>query len=283
MVELYLLEQLIAFYQFGTLSLAADQLHLSQPSLSRAMQKLEEELGVTLFERQKNRIFLNQTGKLAAEHAARILNSEAEMERQVHAFDRSLRTLTVGSCAPGPLIKALPTITGAFTDLTVSSEIETEGVLLKGLRESVYQLTILSKPIVDDEFYCQEYITEQLYLSINNFHPAATYHTVRFDQMDGQNFIMYAHVGVWEDVVRTKMPHAKFYKQEDMEAVGDLASNSDLPSFSTNVTLAELRSRQNNRVNIPFTDREATITFYVVCKKTDFQRFQRFLNIIAIT
>ena len=282
MIEINLLEQLNAFYKYGTLSLAAEHLHLSQPSLSRSMQKLEDELGVTLFERQKNRIFLNDTGKLAAELAARILDSEAEMKRQVRAFDRSLHTLTVGSCAPGPLIKALPRITGAFTELTVSSKIETEGALLNGLRESIYQLVFLSKPTNSEEFYCQEYITEQLYLSINNFHPAATYHSVRFDQMDGQNFIMYAHVGVWEDIVRTKMPHAKFYKQEDIEAVGELANNSDLPSFSTNITLEELSSRQNNRINVPFSNEEATIKFYIVCIKENFKRFQRFLKGVAV-
>jgi len=282
MIEINLLEQLHAFYKYGTLSAAAENLHLSQPSLSRSMQKLEEELGVILFERQKNRIFLNDTGKLAAEHAARILDSEAEMERNVRAFDRSLHTLTVGSCAPGPLIKLLPRIAGTFTDLTLSSKIEDEDALLKGLRESVYQLAILSKPTDSDEFYCQKYITEQLYLSVNNFHPAATCHSVRFDQMDGQNFIMYAYVGVWEKIVLAKMPHAKFFKQEDIEAVGELANNSDLPSFSTNITLEELPSRQNNRINIPFSDKEATITFYITCTKENFNRFQRFFNGVEV-
>lgn len=282
MIEMYLLEQLNAFYKYGTLSVAAEHLHLSQPSLSRSMQKLEAELGVTLFERQKNRIFLNDTGKLAAEHAVRILHSEAEMKRQVRAFDRSLNTFSIGSCAPGPLIKALPSVTGAFTELTVSSKIETEDALLKGLRESVYQLVILSKPTYSDEFHCQEYVTEQLYLSINNFHPAATYSSVRFDQMDDQNFIMYAHVGVWEDIVRTKMTRAKFYKQEDIEAVGELANNSDLPSFSTNITLEELPSRKNVRINIPFSDEEATITFYIVCTKENFKRFRNFLKSVEV-
>jgi DNA-binding transcriptional LysR family regulator len=35
------------------LSAAAEHLHIAQPSVSRAMKKLEEQLGVTLFERQK--------------------------------------------------------------------------------------------------------------------------------------------------------------------------------------------------------------------------------------
>ena len=52
MIELHQLIQLIAFAEQGTLSRAAETLHLSQPALSRSMQKLEQELKVTLFERQ---------------------------------------------------------------------------------------------------------------------------------------------------------------------------------------------------------------------------------------
>ena len=51
MMELYLLEQLIAFSRQGTLSGAAEKLHISQPALSQSMKKLEESLGVSLFER----------------------------------------------------------------------------------------------------------------------------------------------------------------------------------------------------------------------------------------
>ena len=83
MIELYLLEQLDAFHRCGTLSAAAEELHLSQPSLSRSMQKLEDTLGVPLFERQKNRLALNSTGILAAEDAGRILSSVAAMEERI--------------------------------------------------------------------------------------------------------------------------------------------------------------------------------------------------------
>ena len=49
MIEIYLLEQLDAFARHGTSSAAAQALHTSQPSMTRAMQKLEDELGVALF------------------------------------------------------------------------------------------------------------------------------------------------------------------------------------------------------------------------------------------
>ena len=53
MLNLQHLEQLIVLSQEGTLSKAAEILLISQPSLTRNMQMLEDELGVTLFERKK--------------------------------------------------------------------------------------------------------------------------------------------------------------------------------------------------------------------------------------
>ncbi len=60
-MEIIELIHLIAFYEHQTLSHAAKALHTSQPVLTRSMQKLEEELDITLFERSKNRITLNKT------------------------------------------------------------------------------------------------------------------------------------------------------------------------------------------------------------------------------
>ncbi len=55
MLEIMQLEQLIAIAKNRTISKAAEELNLSQPALSRSIQKLERALGVTLFERQKTR------------------------------------------------------------------------------------------------------------------------------------------------------------------------------------------------------------------------------------
>ena len=76
MIEIYLLEQLATFEECKTLSKAAEKLLVSQPALSRSMQKLEDKIGVRLFERSKNRIFLNKYGKLAASYARQIINKE---------------------------------------------------------------------------------------------------------------------------------------------------------------------------------------------------------------
>lgn len=73
MIELVQLEQLVAIERCGTVSKAAEELHLSQPAISRSMQKLEGDLQVTLFERKKNKLTLNANGTLAVEYAAKVL------------------------------------------------------------------------------------------------------------------------------------------------------------------------------------------------------------------
>ena len=73
MFELHQLEQLIAVAECGTLSQAAGKLHISQPALSRSIQKLESELQAELFLRSKNKIELNDNGKLAVECARKVV------------------------------------------------------------------------------------------------------------------------------------------------------------------------------------------------------------------
>ena len=55
MIDTQQLEQLIFIAEHGTLSKAAEKLHVSQPAVSRSMQRLENDLGVVLFDRQKNK------------------------------------------------------------------------------------------------------------------------------------------------------------------------------------------------------------------------------------
>lgn len=53
MLNLIQLEQFVAFTDYGTLSKAAEILNMSQPALTRSIQKLEAEFGVPLFQRSK--------------------------------------------------------------------------------------------------------------------------------------------------------------------------------------------------------------------------------------
>ena len=60
MINIQHLEQLITVAKEGTLSRAAEVLLISQPSLTRNMRQLEDDLGVQLFQRSKNKLSLTE-------------------------------------------------------------------------------------------------------------------------------------------------------------------------------------------------------------------------------
>ena len=90
MIELEQLQHLVTFQECQTLSKAAKQLHISQPVLTRSMQKLEEELEVNLFNRTKNKIAFNETGLLAVSLAKRILDGDEDAKKKLAAANLRL-------------------------------------------------------------------------------------------------------------------------------------------------------------------------------------------------
>lgn len=67
------------------------------------MQKLEKDLGVALFDRAKSKVELNENGRFFLGLVRGMLGDFDSCVERVRAFDRSRKTISVGSCAPAPL------------------------------------------------------------------------------------------------------------------------------------------------------------------------------------
>jgi len=78
-MDLEQLRQLVAVDEAGTMSGAAQRAHVTQPSLSRSMQRLEADLGCELFDRTRNSARLTEAGRVAVEHARDMLAAEQRM------------------------------------------------------------------------------------------------------------------------------------------------------------------------------------------------------------
>ncbi len=68
-MDIHIMEYYLAIIREGNISAAAESLHLSQPALSRQIKDLEEELGVTLFERGSRKIKLTEEGMILRRRA----------------------------------------------------------------------------------------------------------------------------------------------------------------------------------------------------------------------
>src|SRR5580658_4474233 len=82
---------------------AAQELLLAQPALSRAIQALETDLGVTLFERDHHKVTLTPPGAALVHEAETLLARAAAARRRVQTASRPASTLTVGF-RPGIII-----------------------------------------------------------------------------------------------------------------------------------------------------------------------------------
>lgn len=264
MPELELLYHLLAVNEYGTLSAAAEALHISQPSLSRSMQKLEAEFGTPLFERTKNKASLNEAGRLAVTEAKRVTDAAEEMTERMAAYVRSQHTILVGACAPAPMWMLTPTLGQLYPDMTISAEMKEPAVLIDGLRNGTYQVIVTDAPIREDGILCREYVTEQLFISLPPAHPLAKKKGLYLADLAGQTMLLYSELGVWQKLSDEKMQDIHFIVQTQREAFADLISASVLPSFTTNLT--QQHSAVLDRVDIPILDEEATIRFYLCTK-----------------
>ncbi|MEM7569992.1 MAG: LysR family transcriptional regulator, partial [Pseudomonadota bacterium] len=85
-MELRQLRHFMAVAECGTFSKASEQLHLTQPALTRSIQTLEESLGTALFERQPRGVTLTQAGQNLLRHAHLVVNQLAAAKEEVRAL-----------------------------------------------------------------------------------------------------------------------------------------------------------------------------------------------------
>ena len=279
MVELSQLEQLLLLAECGTLSRAAEQLHLSQPALSRSMQRLETELQVTLFDRQKNKIALNDNGRMAVEYARRIVGETRDMAARIQAFDRSQRTILVGSCAPAPLWEISQTLSELYPDRTISSEIRENQALLQGLWENLYQLIVLPYALEEPGLTCVQYGKEHLFFSLPPAHPLSGSKALFMKELNGETMLLRNRLGFWRELAAEKMPDTHFLEQEEV-AFNELVKLSALPSFTTDVVL-QREGNPPSRVNIPIVDPEANVSYYCLCRTEGKTNLRGFFQRIA--
>ena len=218
----------------------------------------------------------NENGRMAAEYARQVMEKCQDMIGRVQAFDRSQRTILLGSCAPAPLWEIPPVLSDLYPDRTISSEMRENDVLLQGLRDNFYQLIILPYPVEEPGISCVKYGEEHLYFSLPPAHPLSGSKELYMKDLNGETMLLRNRLGFWRNVTDQKMPDTRFLEQEDV-AFEELVKFSALPSFTTDVVLHR-EGNPVNRVNIPILDDEANVTYYCLYKPHGLNDLNAFLK-----
>src|SRR5215831_14164640 len=113
-MEMHQLRYFVAVAQAGNFSRAAERCHVSQPSLSQQILKLERRLGQPLFSRLGRRAVLTDAGRLLLERATLILAAVDDAERRLRSGDQARRGRLAIGAIPTVAPYLLPPVLESF-------------------------------------------------------------------------------------------------------------------------------------------------------------------------
>ena len=91
------LEYLIVIAEEKNLTRAAEKLYISQPALTKYIQKLEQEYGVKLLERSHHSVDLTEAGQIFLREKLKMVTIERNLRQELNAIQSKRQTITVGS------------------------------------------------------------------------------------------------------------------------------------------------------------------------------------------
>ena len=259
------LEQLVAFEELGSFSKVARRFFVSTPTVTRAMARVEEGFGAALFDRDGNRVTLNETGRVAVESARRVLREAESAVAEVQAFERGLATVEVVSCAPAPLWELLPSISRLYPGVSVTSTVLDTPEVEAAFAEGTCDLAILPYRPEGEGLLARHVLDEGLQLCVRRDHPLAVRESVTLADLNGFNFLLGSDLGFWNRIVRERMPASRFLVQDDEFALIELTRTSSLPCFATDAARS-LRHGDigDERVCVPIADEDVNVSFWLV-------------------
>lgn len=262
MIETYLLEYLKAFYEEGSLMQASLKLNVSQPSLTRAMQKLELELGCTIFDRTGNKISLNNNGIVLMDYVRDILALNKLLLEKAKELKEKELLINIDMVAPG--IKFYYSYFFFNNTEKYKSNIIDLETCIKNVKEGLSDIAFINEYHNLDGLVCERIVTEKLYACLPVTHFLSKKDKVTLEELDGQSFLLSNSIGVWDTWVRNRLTKSKFFTL-DQESLSEVVSLSSIPSFQTNLSMKF--DNRADRVLIPIEDEDASLTFYAIYRK----------------
>ena len=168
MIELIKIETFLRAAETLNFSETAKQLHMSQPSVSHQIKTLEQELGVTLFERSGTGLRLTEAGGMLLPWARRLLHDMNNMQEMMSSLDEEVAGDLHIACSTTAGKYILPQLAARFRQRYPGIQISipacaSEQVTLN-LLEGNAQLGVISREVYDQKMEVQEFFHDRISL-----------------------------------------------------------------------------------------------------------------------
>jgi LysR family hydrogen peroxide-inducible transcriptional activator len=169
-MELQQLRYLVAVADQGSFTGAAEQCHVTQPTLSHQIKKLEEEVGEPLLQRRTTGAFLTPLGQRVYRHAREVLRGVDSVREAASAFaDRVQGLIKIGvipTIAPYFLPDLLQRTQKRYPGIHFHVTEEPTEQLLASLTGGKLDIAILSPPVASDQVETLDLFTDEFLLAV---------------------------------------------------------------------------------------------------------------------
>lgn len=173
---------------------AAEACHVSQPTLSSQIRKLEEELGIALFERTNKRVELTPAGERILEHAHRVLEEAGQIEAIAKAardpMRGPLRLGVIPTLAPYLMPLILQPLQTEYPGLTLELWEDGTRRLVEMVRNHRLDAALLATVVEEPELTELSLFDEPLIAALPPRHPLSPHRTVAESELAGDLLVL---------------------------------------------------------------------------------------------
>jgi LysR family hydrogen peroxide-inducible transcriptional activator len=235
------LKYIVALAQERHFGHAAEKCFVTQPTLSLAIRKLEDELGVALFERNKNDVLVTALGAKIVDQAKRVLDEAGRIGQIAKGGDAqlsgALRLGVIPTIGPYLMPELVPVLRKKAPDMPLSLEENLTGNLGPLLKQGEIDAAIIALPFVIPGIRTQLLYEEPFRVVVPAGHKWEKRKRIKAAELSGENLLMLNNGNCFRDQVLEACPGQQPDALSDGRAGGSLETIRNMVASGLGVSV----------------------------------------------
>lgn len=194
-MEIKQVQYFLAVAEAGSFSVAAEDLYISQSSLSKQIIALEKELKLQLFDRSKRKISLTEAGKIFQKHAIHLYETHKAMLTEIGGYKKTIASLSIAAIpviAQYGITSYLAKFKTAHPNIVFNLEEREASTVLPALHKREYDLAFIRDYGVNlNQYSYLEIVRDKLMVAVSKDHRFSARKSVSLLELADENFITY--------------------------------------------------------------------------------------------